>query len=102
MERQKRAAVIHDLAGYGRCALSVAIPVISAEGIECCALPTCILSSNAAFPGYYRDDGVDRMGRFLKHWDELDLEFAASVTTVPYHAGAAKYFSEKGMEVPTK
>lgn len=34
--------------------------------------------------------------------DELDLEFAASVTTVPYHAGAAKYFSEKGMEVPTK
>ena len=75
MERQKRAAVIHDLAGYGRCALSVAIPVISAEGIECCALPTCILSSNAAFPGYYRDDGADRMGRFLKHWDELDLEF---------------------------
>ena len=69
MERQKRAAVIHDLAGYGRCALSVAIPVISAEGIECCALPTCILSSNAAFPGYYRDDGADRMGRFLKHLD---------------------------------
>ena len=33
---------------------------------------------------------------------ELDLEFAGSVTAVPYHAGAAKYFSEKGMEVPTK
>lgn len=33
---------------------------------------------------------------------ELDLEFAASVTDVPYHPGAAKYFEEKGFEVPTK
>ncbi len=33
---------------------------------------------------------------------ELDLDFAASVTSVPYHAGAAKYFAEKGIEVPTK
>lgn len=33
---------------------------------------------------------------------ELDLDFAASVTAVPYHAGAAKYFAEKGLEVATK
>ena len=33
---------------------------------------------------------------------ELDLDFATSVTSVPYHAGAAKYFAEKGFEVPTK
>ena len=33
---------------------------------------------------------------------ELDLEFAAGVTNVPYHPGAAKYFAEKGFEVPTK
>ena len=33
---------------------------------------------------------------------ELDLDFAASVTAVPYHAGAAKYFAEKGITVPTK
>ena len=33
---------------------------------------------------------------------ELDLEFATSVTAVPYHPGAAKYFAEKGFEVPTK
>ena len=30
---------------------------------------------------------------------QLDLEFASSVTSVPYHPGAAKYFSEKGIEV---
>ena len=33
---------------------------------------------------------------------ELSLEFASSVTDVPYHAGAAKYFAEKGITVPTK
>ena len=33
---------------------------------------------------------------------ELDLDFAASVTSVPYHPGAAKYFAEKNIEVPTK
>lgn len=33
---------------------------------------------------------------------ELDLEFATSITNIPYHPGAAKYFSEKGIEVPTK
>ena len=33
---------------------------------------------------------------------ERNLEFASSVTDVPYHAGAAKYFSEKGIEVPVK
>ena len=33
---------------------------------------------------------------------ELDLTFAASVTAVPYHPGAAKYFAEKGITVPTK
>lgn len=33
---------------------------------------------------------------------ELNLEFASSVTAVPYHPGAAKYFTEKGLTVPTK
>lgn len=33
---------------------------------------------------------------------ELNLEFATSVTAVPYHPGAADYFAEKGMEVPVK
>ena len=33
---------------------------------------------------------------------ELSLEYAASMTSVPYHPGAAKYFKEKGIEVATK
>ena len=33
---------------------------------------------------------------------ELSLDFASSITDVPYHPGAAKYFAEKGIDVPVK
>ena len=45
-------------------------------------------------------DSIDTLGHDKKN--ELSLEFASSITAVPYHAGAAKYFAEKGIEVPTK
>ena len=35
-------------------------------------------------------------------YSELNVEFGASITSVPYHPGAAKYFAEKGFTVPTK
>ena len=35
-------------------------------------------------------------------YKEIDLEYGASITSVPYHAGAAKYFAEKGFNVATK
>ncbi|MEE1025989.1 MAG: pyridoxine kinase, partial [Acutalibacteraceae bacterium] len=38
--RQKRIAAIHDISGVGKCSLTVALPVISATVVECCALPT--------------------------------------------------------------
>ena len=45
-------------------------------------------------------ESVDTLGHDKKN--ELSLDFAASVTAVPYHPGAAKYFAEKNMDVPTK
>ncbi|MBO5198164.1 MAG: pyridoxamine kinase [Lachnospiraceae bacterium] len=75
MEQQKRIAVINDLAGYGKCALSSAMPVISAMGVECCPLPTAILSTNAAFPGYFVDDYTEQMERFIEHWEQVGVEF---------------------------
>ena len=45
-------------------------------------------------------DSIDTLGHDKKN--ELDLDFAASITAVPYHPGAAKYFTEKGFNVPTK
>ena len=45
-------------------------------------------------------DSIDTLGHDKK--SELNLDFAASVTAVPYHPGAAKYFGEKGFDVPSK
>lgn len=45
-------------------------------------------------------ESIDTLGHDKKN--ELDLNFAASITAVPYHPGAAKYFAEKGLTVPTK
>ena len=45
-------------------------------------------------------ESIDTLAHDKKN--ELSLDFASSVTAVPYHPGAAKYFSEKGITVPTK
>ena len=45
-------------------------------------------------------EDIDSIGHAKKA--ELDLDFAASITDVPYHPGAAKYFAEKDIEVATK
>ena len=47
-------------------------------------------------------DNTDAITEQHDKGKELDLDFAASVTSVPYHPGAAKYFREKGLTVPTK
>ncbi len=47
-------------------------------------------------------DNIDAITAVHAKGGELSLDFAASVTSVPYHAGAAKYFAEKGYTVPTK
>lgn len=47
-------------------------------------------------------DNLESIGEAHAKGKECSLEFAASITDVPYHAGAAKYFSEKGIDVTTK
>ncbi|MDR0856611.1 MAG: pyridoxal kinase, partial [Clostridiales bacterium] len=43
---QRRVAAIHDISGFGRCSLTVALPIISAAGAECTVLPTAVLSTH--------------------------------------------------------
>jgi pyridoxine kinase len=74
---QKRVAVINDLSGYGRCSLTVALPIISAAGLECSVIPTAVLSAHTGFPGSYCRDMTSDMRRFARHWAALDLKFNA-------------------------
>lgn len=52
----KRAATIQDFSCIGKCSLTVAIPIISAMGVECCGIPTAVLSNHTGFPSFYSHD----------------------------------------------
>ena len=53
MQRQKRALAVHDISCVGRCSLTVALPIISAVGVETSILPTAVLSTHTGgFTGY--------------------------------------------------
>lgn len=78
MNTQKRIAAIHDLSGFGKCSLTVALPILSAAGIEVCALPTAVLSSHTGgLSGYTYRDLTEDMPGFAKQWKQLGLRFDA-------------------------
>ncbi len=78
MNKQKRVAAIHDLSGFGKCSLTVALPILSAAGIEVCAVPTAVLSSHTGgLTGYTYRDLTEDMPGFQKQWKQLGLEFDA-------------------------
>ena len=70
---QKKIAVINDIAGYGRCAMTVLLPIISYMGVQACPLLTSVFSSNTAFPDCYKDDYTDRMEAYIKSWEKIGL-----------------------------
>lgn len=72
---QKKIAAINDLTGYGRCALAVAIPIISHMKLQCCPVPTSILSNHTGYPEYFFDDYTDKLSGYFAMWKKLDLKF---------------------------
>lgn len=72
---QKRMAVINDISGFGRCSTSVALPIISAMKVQCCVMPTAILSAHTGFVGSFIDDYTSRMRPYMKNWKDLNIEF---------------------------
>lgn len=72
---QKKIAAINDLSGYGRCALTVAIPVISHMRLQCCPVPTSILSNHTGYSEYFFDDYSDRLPAYIAMWKKLKLRF---------------------------
>lgn len=73
-----RVAAIHDLSGFGRCSLTIAIPILSAMGVQCCPLPTAFLSTHTGgFEGYTFLDMTDEMESAAAHWKTLGLQFQA-------------------------
>lgn len=78
MKRQKRVLAVHDISGVGRCSLTVALPIISAAGVECSVLPTAVLSTHTGgFTGYTCRDLTDDMLPMARHWAGLGERFDA-------------------------
>ncbi len=76
----KKIAVINDISGFGRCSLTAALPVISAMGIECCPLPSAVLSNQTGYESYLCRDCTDLMDGFINEWKKLDVHFDAILT----------------------
>ncbi len=77
----KRILAVHDVSCVGRCSLTVALPIISAAGIECSGLPTAVLSTHTGgFQGFTYHDLTEDMVPIDEHWCSLDLKFDAFYT----------------------
>ncbi len=77
----KRLLTIQDISCVGQCSLTVALPVISACGIETAVLPSAVLSTHTAgFSGYTFRDLTDDMPAIKDHWVKENIKFDAIYT----------------------
>ena len=76
--KQNRVAAIHDISCFGKCSLTVALPILSAAGIEATVLPTAVLSTHTGgFTGYTFRDLTEDIRPIEKHWKSIPIAFDA-------------------------
>lgn len=76
----KRIITIQDISCVGKCSLTVALPIISAAGVETAVLPTAVLSTHTAFPKFTFRDLTDEIKPIADTFDELEIGFDAIYT----------------------
>ncbi len=73
----KRVLTIQDLSCVGKCSLSVALPIISAAGVEASVFPVSLLSTHSAFESYERIDLSHLLESYEKMWEKYNIDFDA-------------------------
>ena len=77
----KKILTIQDISCVGQCSLTVALPILSACGMETCILPSAILSTHTAgFSGFTFRDLTDDIPAIQKHWQKENIKFSAIYT----------------------
>ena len=71
----KRILTVQDISCVGRCSLTVALPIISAMGVETSVLPTALLSTHTLFPNPAVCDLTDQIPRITAHWRDIGVTF---------------------------
>ena len=72
-----RIAAVHDLCGYGKCSLGVAIPVLSAGGNDVCPVPTGLFSNHTAFPTWHMHDTTEMLDSYLQALKDVNIDIDA-------------------------
>ena len=65
----KKAAVFNDLSGFGKCSLTAAIPVLSAQGVQCCPMASAVLTNQTGYQ-YHKCTDLTAM---IKDYIDLSL-----------------------------
>ncbi len=77
----KKILTIQDISCVGQCSLTVALPILSACGLETCILPSAVLSTHTAgFSGFTFRDLTDDMPEIQAHWKKESIKFKAIYT----------------------
>ncbi len=76
----KRILTIQDISCVGKCSLTVALPIISACGVECGVIPTALLAVHTAFPSYTFTDLTEEISPITDKFKELNISFDAVYT----------------------
>ncbi len=76
----KRLVSIQDISCIGKCSQTIALPLISAMGVETSIIPTAVLSAHTMFPGFTFTDLSDSMVDIISHFKSLNLHFDAILT----------------------
>lgn len=101
---EKRILTIQDISCVGKCSLTIALPVISACGIECAILPSSVLSNHTAkgFSGWTFKDLTDEMPKIEDQWKKEHIDFDAFYTgyvskeQIPYIVNIMNSCARKG------
>lgn len=72
-----RVAAVHDMCGYGKCSLTVAIPVLSAGGCDVCPVPTSLFSAHTLYSVFTMHDTTEILPGYLDAWQKEDVDLDA-------------------------
>ncbi len=76
----KRILTIQDISCFGKCSLTVALPLLSSMGVETVILPTAVLSTHTLFKGFTCKDLSDQLTPITEHWKKEGITFDAIYT----------------------
>lgn len=91
----KRILTVQDISCVGQCSLTVALPILSACGVETAVLPSAVLSTHTGgFTGYTFRDLTEDMPAIAAHWKKENLSFDAVYTGYLGNAGQIAYVKD--------